>query len=141
MSRNKWGIRSKHRMKKLHPDMKRVMYRAIEISPIDMTVLEVGRTQERQQTLLKKGRSRTLNSRHLLKVPKNAPELGKVSHAIDVAPFQRGKVVWDWQPYYIIAKAIKQAAAELEVPIEWGGDWKSIKDGPHWQLPWREYPA
>ncbi|MDM9311596.1 M15 family metallopeptidase, partial [Escherichia coli] len=26
------------------------------------------------------------------------------------------------------------AAAELNTPIEWGGEWRSLKDGPHFQL-------
>jgi len=26
------------------------------------------------------------------------------------------------------------------VSVEWGGDWKSFKDGPHYQLPWAKYP-
>ena len=37
-------------------------------------------------------------------------------------------------------KVVKQAAAELGIPIEWGGDWRTFKDGPHWQLPWAKYP-
>ena len=40
-----------------------------------------------------------------------------------------------------IALAMKAAALELQVAIEWGGDWKSFKDGPHFQLTWEEYPA
>ncbi|EGY9805794.1 M15 family metallopeptidase, partial [Escherichia coli] len=24
---------------------------------------------------------------------------------------------------------------------EWGGDWKTLKDGPHFQLPHGAYPA
>jgi peptidoglycan L-alanyl-D-glutamate endopeptidase CwlK len=36
---------------------------------------------------------------------------------------------------------IKDAARLEAVTIEWGGDWKSFKDGPHWQLPWASYPA
>ena len=27
------------------------------------------------------------------------------------------------------------------VPIEWGGDWRTFKDGPHFQLPWGKYPG
>ena len=46
---------------------------------------------------------------------------------------------WDWPLYYKIADAVKQAAKELNVPIEWGGDWKTFKDGPHFQLPWGSY--
>ena len=29
---------------------------------------------------------------------------------------------------------MKQAAKELGVNIVWGGDWKSFKDGPHFQI-------
>ncbi|HAI0131728.1 TPA: M15 family metallopeptidase, partial [Escherichia coli] len=36
--------------------------------------------------------------------------------------------------YEKIAQAFKQAAAELNTPIEWGGEWRSLKDGPHFQL-------
>ena len=34
---------------------------------------------------------------------------------------------------------MKACAADLGVPLEWGGDWKTLKDGPHFQLPrgWR----
>lgn len=38
--------------------------------------------------------------------------------------------------YHKLADAMKQAAKELNVPIEWGGDWRTFKDGPHFQLPW-----
>ena len=36
--------------------------------------------------------------------------------------------------------AVKTAAEEEGVPIEWGGDWRTFKDGPHFQLPWADYP-
>ncbi len=36
---------------------------------------------------------------------------------------------------------MKQAAEELGVEIVWGGDWVTIKDGPHFQLDWKQYPA
>jgi peptidoglycan L-alanyl-D-glutamate endopeptidase CwlK len=69
-----------------------------------------------------------MNSRHL------------TGHAIDVAPLINGKVRWDWPLYHRLALTIKGAAVLEKVPIEWGGDWKSFKDGPHWQLPFRSYP-
>ncbi|WP_139238526.1 M15 family metallopeptidase, partial [Yersinia ruckeri] len=43
--------------------------------------------------------------------------------------------------YEQIAAAFKQAAKDVGVPIEWGGDWKTLKDGPHFQLPHKDYPA
>jgi peptidoglycan L-alanyl-D-glutamate endopeptidase CwlK len=59
---------------------------------------------------------------------------------VDIAPLVAGKVRWDWPLYHRLAAAVKQAAAAEGVPIEWGGDWKRFRDGPHWQLPRREYP-
>jgi peptidoglycan L-alanyl-D-glutamate endopeptidase CwlK len=36
---------------------------------------------------------------------------------------------------------MKDAAEQLGIQLEWGGDWKTFKDGPHFQLPWKDYPA
>lgn len=119
--------RSRERMKGLHPDLVAVMERAIQITPIDFTVIEGLRTEARQKVLVAQGKSQTMNSRHL------------TGHAIDVAPVVKGRVSWDWKHYYPLAKAIKQAASDLGVNIEWGGDWTSFKDGPHWQLSWSTY--
>jgi len=111
-----------------HPDLRRVIERAIAITEVDFVVTEVRRTQARQIELVKAGASKTMRSRHL------------TGHAADLAALVGGQVRWDWPLYARIAKAVKQAALELGVPIEWGGDWKSFKDGPHFQLPWKAYP-
>jgi peptidoglycan L-alanyl-D-glutamate endopeptidase CwlK len=50
------------------------------------------------------------------------------------------EVRWDWPLYHKLDEAMKQAAAALGIEIEWGGDWKSFPDGPHFQLPWATYP-
>lgn len=62
-------------------------------------------------------------------------------HAIDIAALVNGKVRWDWPLYARIANVMKQAAKEKGIPIEWGGDWRTFKDGPHFQLPYNLYPA
>jgi len=122
------GAKSKERLKGVHPDLVRVVERAIQLTEVDFTVLEGLRTVARQQQLVKSGASKTMRSRHL------------TGHAVDLAAVIDGEVRWDWPLYHKIAKAVKQAAAELKVPIEWGGDWQTFKDGPHWQLPWKKYP-
>jgi len=48
-------------------------------------------------------------------------------------------VSWDWEHFYPIADAMKAAAEELGVDLEWGGDWKTFKDGPHFQLNRKKY--
>lgn len=123
-----FGARSLKRLEGVHPDLVRVMKRAIGCSPIDFTIVEGVRTLATQKKYLASGATRTLNSRHL------------TGHAVDIAPVIDGKVRWDWPLYHQLALVVKKAAADLGVPIQWGGDWRSFKDGPHWELPWKKYP-
>lgn len=120
--------RSLQRLEGVHADLVRVVKRAAATSNIDFTVLEGLRTLERQKTLVARGASKTMKSRHL------------TGHAVDLAPFVDGQVVWAWPLYHKLAVIVKAAAADEKVAIEWGGDWKTFKDGPHWQLPWGAYP-
>ena len=122
-----FGSRSLGRLQGIHPDLRKVMDRAIATTDIDFTVLEGMRTMSRQRKLVASGASRTLRSRHL------------TGHAVDIAPLVDGKVSWDWPIYHRLAPTIKKAAQDVGVKIEWGGDWR-FKDGPHWQLPWKDYP-
>ena len=128
MNQFKLGYRSKRRLRGLHPDLVRVVERAIEITEVDFTVLEGLRSKDRQRTLFAQGATKTMNSRHL------------TGHAVDLGAWVDGTVRWDWPLYHKIAAGVKQAARELNVPLEWGGDWKSFQDGPHYQLPWTQYP-
>lgn len=120
--------KSKDRLAGVHPDLVKVVERAIEITEIDFAVLEGVRSKTRQEQLVKAGASQTMRSRHL------------TGHAVDLGAYVAGSVRWDWPLYHKLAVAVKQAAAELQIPIEWGGDWTTFKDGPHWQLPWKDYP-
>ena len=122
------GARSLERLQGVHPDLVKVVKLAISRSPVDFTVLEGLRTNERQKQLFAQGATKTMNSRHL------------TGHAVDLAPVIDGAVSWDWPLYHKIAPVMKAAAAELRVPITWGGDWRTFKDGPHWELPWGAYP-
>ena len=122
------GHRSLARLEGVHPDLVRVVKKAAAMSPLDFTVLEGLRTLERQKQLSHIGATKTLRSRHL------------TGHAVDLAPMVGGTVRWDWPLYHRLAKIIKEAAVAENVPIEWGGNWRTFKDGPHWQLPWKTYP-
>jgi peptidoglycan L-alanyl-D-glutamate endopeptidase CwlK len=123
-----FGARSLARLQGVHPDLVRVMKRAIGCSTIDFSVIEGVRTLAKQKQYMAAGATRTMNSRHL------------TGHAVDVAPYVGGTIRWDWPLYHQLAAVIKKAAAEEGVPITWGGDWRSFKDGPHWELPWAKYP-
>ena len=124
----KLGKRSLSNLEGVHPDLVKVVNRAIELTQVDFTVIEGLRTKERQAQLLKEKKTTTSNSRHL------------TGHAVDLAAWVDNTVSWEWKYYYQIADAMKKAASELNVSIEWGGDWKKFKDGPHFELTWSNYP-
>ena len=127
--------RDQKRLEGLHPDLVRVVVRAAEVTSIPFMVVEGLRTRERQAQLLRERKSTTMNSRHL------------TGHAVDLVPLADVDldgdldVSWRWQDYYRLAPVIKAVAVELGVQLEWGGDWRDFKDGPHWQLPWKGYPT
>lgn len=122
------GTRSLARLEGVHPDLVRIVKKAADISDLDFTVLEGLRTVERQKQLFAQKATKTMNSRHL------------TGHAVDLAPMIGGKISWDWPLYHRLAKTVKAAAAVERLPVQWGGDWRTFKDGPHWELPWAFYP-
>ena len=125
----RFGLRSKTNLLGVHKDLQTVAHLALSLSTVDFTVTEGLRTAARQQELFNKGASKTLRSRHI------------TGHAIDVAALVDGKIVWDWPEYEQIAIAFKEAARQLDIPITWGGDWESFRDGVHFELSHIYYPA
>ena len=124
----KFSNRSVERLQGVHPDMVKLMTEAIKESPYDFGITEGRRALERQRNLVADGKSRTMNSRHL------------TGHAVDIVVFVDGKITWDFKFYAAVAEHIKKVAEELKIPIVWGGDWVSFKDGPHYELRRKEYP-
>jgi peptidoglycan L-alanyl-D-glutamate endopeptidase CwlK len=127
---------SEAKLKRVHPDLVKVVRRSaalIKDTDFGFVITCGARTVAEQRILVAKGASKTMNSRHI-------PGTDGTSKAVDYAVTLNGKVRWDWPLYHKLANIVKQAAIEVGVPIEWGGDWKSFKDGPHFQLPHAKYP-
>lgn len=120
--------RSKRKMRGVHMDLVRVAQRALEITEVDFGITCGLRTTAEQRHLVAMGKSQTMRSRHL------------TGHAVDVVAYVDGKVSWEILPYRKIAVAFKQAAKELKINVEWGGDWRTFFDGPHFQLSRKDYP-
>ena len=129
----KLGKKSLSKLNGVHPDLVKVVKRAIELTECDFTIIEGLRTKERQAQLLKEKKTTTSNSRHL------------TGHAVDLAAWvipegsEKATISWDWKYYHQIADAMKKASKELNIDTEWGGDWKKFPDGPHFQLTWSNY--
>lgn len=117
-------LKSQRLLQGVHPDLVSVVERASEITPFRIT--EGLRTKQRQAELVKQGKSRTMNSRHL------------TGHAIDFVTPQGS---YDDAEMITIAEAFKTASGELGVQIVWGGDWPKFRDTPHVELEWHSYPA
>lgn len=126
----RFSQRSLNSLRGVHPDLVKVIERALQSSPVDFIVIEGLRTVDRQKELVATGASRTMNSRHL------------TGHAVDLLPIgSNGKAEFAWPLYEQLAPAVKQAADDLGVKIVWGGDWRNFRDGPHFELDRLTYPA
>lgn len=150
--------RSRDRLADVHPDLVRVVERALEITPVDFMVVEGVRSDE--QAFINYGKGRTVEECAAKSVPAKyaQPSLDKVtwlkdplatkhrrqadgfSHAVDLLPSP-----YDWkaaEPFDQLAMAMRVAAGELGVHIRWGADWdedgnpreKGESDSPHFEL-------
>ena len=135
--------RSLKRLDGVHEDLVKVVKLAIDLSPNTFVVTEGLRSAERQKQLVAAGASQTMRSRHL------------TGHAVDLAVKVGDEIRWDWPLYLKLADTMRQAAENAGVQVEWGGMWKILNgtgvisqdmvsrtfaDGPHFQLPWADYP-
>ena len=131
---------SMDRLRGVNPALVAVVLAASEACDTPFTVIEGLRSVDRQKQLVAQGASRTMRSRHL------------TGHAVDLWPLDTatGKALPAgtpaaearlWADLRTIAVAVKAAAAERGVAVEWGGDWSSFPDGPHFQLSWANFPA
>lgn len=130
----KFSRRSEENLNGVHPDLIKVVRRALQLSAVDFTVIEGVRTKARQKSLFAQGATKTMNSRHL------------TGHAVDLVPYPL-----DWNNKHAfeqIAQAMLNAAKELGIAIRWGGDWnqngrsddEKFYDGPHFELLRSVYP-
>ena len=119
---HKFSERSKAKLKTVDIRLQNLMNMAIKESPYDFSITEGIRTLKRQKELLAQRKTKTLKSYHLT---------GK---AVDIAVWINGEVTWDFKYYKEVANHIKGVARKLGYVITWGGDWKTFKDGPHFQI-------
>lgn len=118
----KFSKRSLDNLKGVDKRLIKVMEEVLSISPYDFGITEGLRTIEKQKEYVRTGKSQTMNSYHLK---------GK---AVDIVVYKDGKVSWKLDYYKEIADLVKKIAKHDGLKITWGGDWKTLVDGPHFQL-------
>lgn len=145
----RFSARSLERLSSVDPKLQKVFKRAIEISKQDFSITEGLRTKEQCYINWGKGRTASQCTAIGISTKYARPDLPKVTwlknplnsnhynmsgvgRAVDVVPYP---VDWDdLNKFKLIADAVKQASNELGVKVEWGGDWKTSKDYPHFEL-------
>lgn len=110
---HKFSKNSLDKLQGVHPDLVRVIKRALELSEQDFSITQGVRSASEQKRLVAQSKSQTMNSKHLIQ------DTG-FGHAIDVVPFP---VNWDLETFYPIAEAVRKASKELSVKVRWGGAW------------------
>ena len=117
-----YSEKSKRELKSCHPDIQTVFNEVIKY--IDCSVLKGHRGEKEQNEAFDNGFSR-------LKFPKG--HHNKIpSKAVDVVPFP---VNWDDLPkFHELAGVVRTVCIQKDIKLEWGGDWKSFRDFPHWQI-------
>jgi len=114
----KLGKRSKKNMEGIHPDLIKILEEAIK--RYDFSVIDGLRTMEQQKKLYAEGKSQTLKSKHL------------TGHAVDIVPYP---VDWnDVGRFKDLALIVLEIASQMGIGIRYGGNWKSFKDYPHFEL-------
>lgn len=129
----KFSKRSLENLKGVNQDLVNVLNRALEITPADFGVIEGVRSIKKQEENVRKGVSKTMDSRHL------------TGHAVDILPSViKPGMNWDLKYFIPILKAIKQAGDELGVKLRFGVNWKNdpslpietkFIDAPHVEIP------
>lgn len=112
---------------------------AVAVIALSKSAVDFGLTEEQSRThaeqaeKVRRGVSKTMNSKHMI------PQGGTVSTALDLVPFVDGRFQWgdaQWriktdagpviEPFYEIAAAMRDAAICAGVKIRWGAVWDRV---------------
>ena len=140
-----FGKKSKAHLANVHPDMAKVMYRVLELSPVDFGITCSERTVEEQVACVVQKKSKTLESKHLPSLVRPGLEKEMCSGAVDIVCYNHlGKIQYEGAEhlYHSVAAVVKAVSEELNIPIRWGGDWdrdgdttdQTFNDLPHFEL-------
>ena len=118
----KFSDRSKLRLLECHPLIQEVMNEAIKY--VDFMIVCGYRGKEDQDRAYREGKSNVTfpNSKH-----NNSPSL-----AVDIAPYPT--LYSNEYEFWYVAGVIMCIAKQLQIPLRWGGRWKTLRDTPHFEL-------
>lgn len=133
----KYSARSQERLKTCHPDIQKLLNKAIK--HYDITIIEGIRTKERQEELVRTGMSKTMDSKHL-------DQGDGYSHAVDCSLYP---IDWNDRERFTFLQGYLKGLADamleageithtLRLGVDWDSDGNikehSFFDGPHIEL-------
>lgn len=124
----KFSKQSAAKLATCHPDLQKLFNEIIKTR--DCTIICGARTLEEQQKAFAGGFSKIdgVNKKSKHQISKEQP----LSLAVDVLPYP---INWnDKAGHDNFARAVKVTAEHLGINVKWGGDFKSFRDNPHWEL-------
>lgn len=131
----KFSENSKNKLKGLHSNIQKFFNELIAISPHDFSITQGVRTAEEQNKLYQQGRTtkgKIVTNCDGYKIKSNhQAKADGFGYAGDIAIIVNGKVTWEDKYYCEVANSARELMKKYE--IEWGGDWKSFKDFPHFE--------
>ncbi|WP_231102321.1 M15 family metallopeptidase [Streptobacillus moniliformis] len=138
----KFSNASYNKMENIHPKLVRLMEKVIANSPYDFKITQGVRTAEYQNKLYQQGRTIkgniVTNCDGYIKKSNHQPKADGYGYAIDIClyiPNEKDiKKLYDVSKLTAIANVFKKFAIDRGLNISWGGDWKSFKDYPHFEL-------
>lgn len=116
----KFGKNSEKQLATVKPALQKVARRALELSPIDFTIVQGIRTVEQSAQNVKNGTS-------FLKDPSKSKHI--TGDALDFAPLKNGKIDWnDLDAFWAVKQCFQMAGDELGVKLRFGADWNNSGD-------------
>jgi peptidoglycan L-alanyl-D-glutamate endopeptidase CwlK len=137
----KFSPRSLENLRQVHPDLQFVVHAALETQIMDFSVIEGVRESDRQKLLFSEGKTKTLNSKHLIQSDGTA-------HAVDLYPYpinMKAVIAGDAREilrFGVLSGIMMTIAKEKKITLVHGADWDgdgqtldhTFFDAPHFQL-------
>ncbi len=119
------GERSLKNIKDIDPRLTLIIGYVLSEGKVDFTVTEGLRSAERQKKLFDEGKSQRDGY-----IKKSYHQSGR---AFDFIPYPFHS--WnDIEAFKKVGEELKKAASKFGFECQYGGDWKSFKDYPHFQI-------
>lgn len=141
----KLGRQSTERLKGVHPALSKIVHDVMSLQVMDFSVAEGLRSIDRQKELYASGKTRTMNSKHIV-------QADGFGHAVDLYPYPIQLFACDNPSHKnhtreivrfgVLAGLMLSCAKRDNIRIVWGADWNadgntidhSFFDAPHFQI-------